>query len=1197
MNPELIKFDPDCVRKKSNWSKTAKDLKFDVAEPFNGQKMLEQIDERSPKLSALLKNIDALDKADMRKDGHLYKHFIFCDLKSSTYGAKLLAAALIAKGMVLGYSADKVGEPSEPSKQQTPSSIVRTEVKRTIKRRKDTPRPSSLVSESKAIPFVPISPILEESEAEAEAEEAEEEAESMNGGAKKKKIFKKMALLDQGSNSSTKNNMFYLLSSAAVYDQPISVQTKKEILRRFNERPDNVHGEHARIIVMDSGFKEGIDLFDIKYIHIFEPPVNSADQKQIIGRGTRLCGQKGLEFHPTKGWPLYVFIYDLSIPEPMRPGFLGATTAFELYLKSLYLDIRLFDFAADLEDTAIYGSADYELNRKIHEFSTGSMEGGAKKRIVINRELPPLVLDTQGDSLAFVSGQGIQVSLPSGKLVEAPTFGPLSFREMRGYIAENFGDYAWSDIKMENGCLTKGGKTSHRENKVSLGLTKGGDSCLKNFAGGASLNGGAKKTVGGTIVNLTPTQDFVSHYFTPQAPVKGLLLWHSVGTGKTCSAIATATASFEPQGYTILWITRTTLKNDIWKNMFDQVCSAMIRDRIEQEGLVLPAEQNKRMRLLSKAWKIRPMSYKQFSNLVSKENNFYKTLVKINGQLDPLRKTLLVIDEAHKLYGGGDLSSLERPDMGALHEALMHSYQVSGQDSVRLLLMTATPITENPMELVKLMNLCSPRERQMPDQFAAFSQEFLELESGRFSERGRSQFLDLIAGQISYLNRERDARQFSQPIIERIPVPLIKDVSEAETLDKRYVRSMYTRETDALKQKIAKENEQISGDLKDLDSTRFYALRDKCDDYEGPVKKGCIKVANATIKALINEAKESTKAIRETIKTIREEIKNKNIFKQTALEGIQERVSMSPEDLVKFKDGMFYTLKYKCGKKVSASASAADQEEWSKDDPAVARINEEIAAYNTRIEGLESMLKSNVLDHQARIKRIKQLMRDPGTNELEKSVLKLTIKDIRKTFRKTSTASKKQAALDKRSLTKTRKALEKDRKKQITRVKKTLKSRAKDAAKLAKAEAKAEKKLRRTMRKQGELREEFQDGVLKDLMAKYSTKMDEDFAGKRAAIEGEVKAKAEAKEAKAKAKAEAKAKVKEVKDREREARKTQKLREKTEKAEAKKQEKQKEKEQKTKEKQKEKEEKEKAKQREREEKKREKELNKTKKAR
>jgi len=41
---------------------------------------------------------------------------------------------------------------------------------------------------------------------------------------------------------------------------------------------------------MDSGFKEGIDLFDIKYVHIFEHSVNSADQKQVIGRQyPKLC--------------------------------------------------------------------------------------------------------------------------------------------------------------------------------------------------------------------------------------------------------------------------------------------------------------------------------------------------------------------------------------------------------------------------------------------------------------------------------------------------------------------------------------------------------------------------------------------------------------------------------------------------------------------------------------------------------------------------------------------------------------------------------------------------------------------------------------------------------------------------------------------------------------------------------------------
>jgi hypothetical protein len=154
------------------------------------------------------------------------------------------------------------------------------------------------------------------------------------------------------------------------------------------------------------------------------------------------------------------------------------------------------------------------------------------------------------------------------------------------------------------------------------------------------------KTGGGSgeILKYTPTQDFIRHYFTPQNPLKGMLLWNSVGTGKSCSAIALATSTFEKQGYTILWVTRTTLKSDIWKNMFDQVCNEDIREKIQNSSLIIPEEQKKRMKLLSKSWRIRPMSYKQFSNLVSKQNAFYKTLVKINGEIDPLRKTLLIID-------------------------------------------------------------------------------------------------------------------------------------------------------------------------------------------------------------------------------------------------------------------------------------------------------------------------------------------------------------------------------------------------------------------------------------------------------------------------------------------------------------------------------------------------------------------------
>jgi hypothetical protein len=42
--------------------------------------------------------------------------------------------------------------------------------------------------------------------------------------------------------------------------------------------------------------------------------------------------------------------------------------------------------------------------------------------------------------------------------------------------------------------------------------------------------------------------------------------------------------------------------------------------------------------------------------------------------------------------------------------------------------------------------------------------------------------------------------------------------------------------------------------------------------------------------------------------------------------------------------------------------------------------------------------------------------------------------------------------------------------------------------------SRAEKQLRKTLRKQGELREEFQDGVMKNLMNKYTLEVNDDLA-------------------------------------------------------------------------------------------------------
>jgi len=1018
---QTISYDPACVRKKSNLSKGLDKYKFDSVN-FSGEELLNKIPTISPKLHELLGKIHKLDTADMKEHGKKFKHFIFSDVKSGAHGARLVASALIAKGYHLGYSA---------------------ELKKPI----------------------------DKEAASAVADETEDAPE------KQEHRYKKLELNTDAELMRNPHTNFFLLSSVMVYDQPITVAAKKQMLAKFNQRPENIHGDLARIIVLDSGFKEGIDLFDVKYVHIFEPSIVPSDQKQVIGRGTRTCGQKGLEFHPSRGWPLHIFVYDLAIPKKVQGAFLGAENAIDLYLKSMNIDIRQFHFAHDLEKSTVLGSVDYDLNKNIHTFSipsAKSMErlpggkefiyGGAPKL----RIRSPITTETATTNLAL-PGNSVQLR--------------KTYPAMRQYIKDYFKEYTWDVVKMTNMCAE-------------------------------NMNGG------GNVLKYTPSQNFIRNYFTPLNPCKGMLLWHSVGTGKTCSAIATATSSFEKQEYTILWVTRTTLKNDIWKNMFEQVCNESIRNKIEySDDFTMPKEHSQRMRLLSKSWKIRPISYKQFSNLVSKQNSIYETLVKINGMADPLRKTLIIIDEAHKLYGGDDLSGIERPDMNALHSALMKSYEISGDNSVRLMLMTATPITTKPMELIQLINLCKPLSEQMPATFDEFSNEYLDVQ-GEFTETGRYKYLDDIAGYVSYLNREKDARQFAQPIVTQVSVPMVKNEELIEKFDKAFMREQMNEETKGLQMKLVEKAKEIEGELSDLDRNKFgFLKKEVCETFDNVPKKQCDKVVNANIKGMVAELKQLTAGIRAEMKEMKGLIKAKKGLKKETLGNIKENIEQYSDEYEEYKESVLYNIKKECAVKPDSGTSAL--KENVKSHPAIAEIDTKLEEYTTQIESMSQNLKIRMDAHKQKLAELRKMLKNTQYNDLERSVIRMTLKDHQNEHNKTMKILKKENAQKENLLQKNIQHLTKDREKRFKKIQKTIKKKIGENKQKIKEQAREDTRLRKELRKQADYKEEITNKQINDLVETYRAKMvdelhnlDESMLEKERAKEAEKQRKADAREQK-----------------------------------------------------------------------------------
>lgn len=197
----------------------------------------------------------------------------------------------------------------------------------------------------------------------------------------KSSIVLDYSIIDDEENESK----FAVLSSTALWDNPVQPKLTKEILSIFNSRPDNVYGDKIRIIILDSGFKEGIDLFDVKYAHIFEDQMTQADLTQSLGRSLRFCGQKGLPYN--NGWKVNAYIYKLYKTTPrdlfklkIFKGKEGILDYIKKQDKELSFNLK---FEAELNNIIKKSAIDLHLNENINKINKKRNIGEIIKSTII----------------------------------------------------------------------------------------------------------------------------------------------------------------------------------------------------------------------------------------------------------------------------------------------------------------------------------------------------------------------------------------------------------------------------------------------------------------------------------------------------------------------------------------------------------------------------------------------------------------------------------------------------------------------------------------------------------------------------------------------------------------------------------------------------------------------------------------------
>jgi superfamily II DNA or RNA helicase len=232
---------------------------------------------------------------------------------------------------------------------------------------------------------------------------------------------------------------------------------------------------------------------------------------------------------------------------------------------------------------------------------------------------------------------------------------------------------------------------------------------------------------GGEKFQLQTQQSLLSNFINPDTPYKGLLVFHGVGTGKTCTAFAIAENFKEmvKRYNTKIHILVTgPLIREQWKNELVEVCAkeTYLKDYNQTIGYLDEVERNKAVKQAKlqamQFYKI--LSFRSFQKKVLGQKIIERKQVEsgvkskkkyrknIEGEIerdiaidkiDSLNNTLLIIDEAHNLTGNeyGD----------AVKKIIQNS------KNLRVLLLTATPMKNLGDDIIELINLMRPLNTQI----------------------------------------------------------------------------------------------------------------------------------------------------------------------------------------------------------------------------------------------------------------------------------------------------------------------------------------------------------------------------------------------------------------------------------------------------------------------------------------------------
>ena len=228
-------------------------------------------------------------------------------------------------------------------------------------------------------------------------------------------------------------------------------------------------------------------------------------------------------------------------------------------------------------------------------------------------------------------------------------------------------------------------------------------------------------------------QKFLSKYIHPNSPYKGVIIFHKIGAGKTCTAVRIGEEWKKHRK--VIVVTPASLKGN-FRNELRSQCAG--NDYLSE---------NERKKL----GKYHPSSdeYKDIINKSDARINEYYKIFSYNKFVDlategelSFHNSVLIVDEIQNMVS----------EEGIFYETLYNAIQYA-PSSLRVVLLSATPMFDKPVEIALTMNLLKlPMEIPTGREF---EKTFIRVRKGRdekyhYKAKNLDMFKEMIKGYASY---------------------------------------------------------------------------------------------------------------------------------------------------------------------------------------------------------------------------------------------------------------------------------------------------------------------------------------------------------------------------------------------------------------------------------------------------------------